>query len=62
MVLFVCTLYLLALLYSSQVFNHLIIFIVTLDMYFYLMNNKHTLLLSFFIITILEADGFLLLK
>ena len=48
MVLFVCTLYLLALLYSSQVFNHLIIFIVTLDMYFYLMNNKHTLLLLFY--------------
>ena len=45
MVLFVCTLYLLALLYSSQVFNHLIIFIVTLDMYFYLMNNKDALLL-----------------
>ena len=48
MVLFVCTLYLLALLYSSQVFNHLIIFIVTLDMYFYLMNNKHTLLLFYY--------------
>ena len=48
MVLFVCTLYLLALLYSSQVFNHLIIFIVTLDMYFYLMNNRHTLLLFYY--------------
>ena len=48
MVLFVCTLYLLALLYSSQVFNHLIIFIVTLDMYFYLRNNKHTLLLFYY--------------
>ena len=48
MVLFVCTLYLLGLLYSSQVFNHLIIFIVTLDMYFYLMNNKHTLLLFYY--------------
>ena len=31
-------------LYSSQVFNDLIIFIVTLDMYFYLMNNKDALL------------------
>ena len=48
MVLFVCTLYLLDLLYSSQVFNHLIIFIVTLDMYFYLLNNKHTLLLFYY--------------
>ena len=40
MVLLVCILYLLALLYSSQVFNNSIIFIVTLDMYFYLMSNK----------------------
>ena len=39
MVLLVCILYLLALLYSSQVFNNSIIFIVTLDMYFYLMNK-----------------------